>query len=87
MTRAELTYAEKAALGRLVGTYTTGGKALALAPSDPDRAVFDALTQRGGWVEKTSEGGYRITNYGMSAFYTGKLTKGGARHEGEGRAR
>lgn len=78
ITRPELTHVEKAALGKLMGAYTTGGKHLALAPSDPEHVIFDALCRRGGWVEKTDQG-YVITNYGMQAFYTGKILKEGRR--------
>ncbi len=73
--RPELTTRERSALGRLVGAYTTG-KSLHLAPADPSRATFDALMKRGGWVELDTDGGYRITNYGMNAFYTGKVVRG-----------
>ncbi len=73
--RAEITHREKATLGRLMGAYVEGGKALHLAPSDPDTARFEALTRRGGWVKRTNDGGYQITQYGMDAFYTAKVVR------------
>lgn len=74
--RPEITLAEKNALGKLIGEWRGGGPAVMyLAPSDPDRTTFEALTKRGGWVEKTQDGGYKITQYGMNAFYVGKLVK------------
>ncbi len=74
--RPELTAREKWCLGRLVGAYTAASGALHLAPADPARETFEALTKRGGWVEKTEDGGYKVTNYGMSAFYNGRVVRG-----------
>lgn len=73
--RAEITAIEKSALGRLMGRFTTADGPLVLAPADPERATFDALVGRGGWVTKSDEGGYTITNYGLSAFYTAKVVR------------
>lgn len=73
--RPELTVQEKAALGRLIASWQRN-ETLKLDPADPSRSVFEGLTKRGGWVELEPDGSFKITNYGMNAFYTGRIVRG-----------
>lgn len=78
MTRAEprpeLTVAEKRALGKLLAAYRSAKDWLVLAPSDPTRALLDRLV--GTWVERSEDGArYRITNWGVNAFYRGRVVR------------
>lgn len=67
--RAELTAREKIALGKLLHGPLT------IAPADPRRSEFDALCNRGGWVELLPDGRYSLTRFGHLAFYTAKIVR------------
>lgn len=71
--RPELTVHQKLALGRLMGAYARGQDYVSLEPSNPLRAVLDTMV--GSWVERAENGRYKITNYGMNAYYRGKIVK------------